>query len=57
VQLYRHFRGELLLCTLKMAEPPPLHPVVILLDVSSPCFGTIEQINRLSAYTMAQFIR
>jgi WD40 repeat protein len=57
VQTYRYIRGELLFRAREMAEPPRLRPTVLLLDVSPPCFGPVEAITRLAAFTMAQSLR
>ncbi|MEM7578411.1 MAG: WD40 repeat domain-containing protein [Cyanobacteria bacterium P01_A01_bin.80] len=54
---YRYQRGELLFRTRELAEPPRMRPTVLLLDISPPAFGSIETITRISAFTVANFLR
>jgi ATP-dependent Clp protease ATP-binding subunit ClpC len=50
VLTYRHLRGELLFRVRDVAEPPRFRPVVLLLDVSPPTFGSVETVTRLAAF-------
>ncbi len=54
---YRSPRGELLFHSRVIAEPARLRPTVILLDVSPACFGPVESITRLAAFTVARSLR
>jgi hypothetical protein len=49
----RDRRGELLYRARHGREPPRLRPLVLVLDVSPPCFGTIEATTRLAAHILA----
>ncbi len=54
---YRNLRGELLLRSYEMGEPPHLHPTVLVLDVSPPVFGPVESITRLAAFMVARALQ
>jgi hypothetical protein len=49
----RSYRGDLHFRDRIGKEPPRLHPVVLVLDVSPPTFGPIEAVTRSAAHIIA----
>ena len=49
----RYLRHELLFRARSGHEPPRLRPTVLVLDVTAPCFGPVEDVTRLAAHVVA----
>jgi len=53
----RHVRGELLYRAHTAQESPRWRPVVLVLDVTPPCYGPVEVLTRLAAHMIVQSVR
>ncbi|MGN7614580.1 hypothetical protein ACQZV8_21120, partial [Magnetococcales bacterium HHB-1] len=51
---HRAQSGGLLYRTRQGGEIPPSHPAIIILDISPPTFGLVEQLTRPAAFLIAQ---